>query len=156
SVTPPGTSCAMGRRFGNPAGVSSVTFTSASDDAARQPSSAAVRQFSGAPCSTGPAVLGVAGSEAVTGAFSAIAAFPVVVPAAFTVANSGLPPSPAGWVPGVLASGVVLVGSSGVAGGRRRVRTQTDSSSVKIGSSTVWSPTGAGGGCGGTYGLGAG
>ena len=86
-----------------------------------------------------------------TGAFSPIAAFPVVVLAAFTVAYSVLSPSPAGS-----RSGVLPFDSTAGSGARRRVRNQTDSSSLKIGSSMVWSPTGTGGGCGGVYGVGAG
>src|SRR5690606_36986374 len=61
--TPPGTSCAIGRRLGSPAEVTSVGRASAAIEAARQPSSAAVRHSSCHPLSCtvpppdGPAAL---------------------------------------------------------------------------------------------------
>jgi len=141
----------MGRRFGNPAGVTSVTCTSFRDDAARQPSSAAVRQpASRESSSTCPATEGV--SEEVAGALSPIVVFPVVVLAAFTGVDRSFSLSSAG----PLVPGVDTVDAADEPDARRRVRNQTDSSSLKIGSSMVWSATGTVGCCGGVYGCGAG
>src|SRR5205814_10136048 len=114
--TPPGTSWVIGTRFGSPVDVVANSWSEASADAARQPSSAAVCQ------PLPPAATGSADASTGSASGSRTAASSAGAPVA---RSYGTPTSPDGSTAGY--------GS----GSDPRVRNQADSSSRKIGSSMV-------------------